>query len=114
MLMLLQARSLDGLFEGDLDAVRSAAASGARLSREIADLYSLEMMLIDKGMVALLERDPAVAKPLFAKALGIARQLVPLVSEATRAATAAPGAAKFQAEFTSGQHFGAHRRLGSV
>ena len=152
MLMLLQARSLDGLFEVDLDAVRSASAEGARLSRGIGDLYSLEMMLINQGMVALMERDLAVAKPLFTEALGIARQiddrvaqywtldalgchaassgqapraaqllgaaetvrsgagasiigvLAPLVSEATRVATAALGASKFQAEFTAGQH----------
>ena len=35
---------------------------GARLSREINDLYSLEMMLINLGMVALTERDVAAAK----------------------------------------------------
>ena len=61
MLMLLQARALGGLFEGDLDGVRSAAVDGARLSREIGDLYSLEMMLINLGMVALTERDLAAA-----------------------------------------------------
>src|SRR4030088_3371715 len=75
MLMLLQARALGGLFEGDLDGVRSAALEGARLSREIGDLYSLEMMLINLGMVALTERDPAAAKPLFTEALQIARQI---------------------------------------
>ncbi len=46
-LMLLQARALNGLFEGDLDAVRSASSEGARLSRQTDDLYSLEMMLIN-------------------------------------------------------------------
>jgi DNA-binding CsgD family transcriptional regulator len=75
MLMLLQARALGGLFEGDLDGVRSAALEGARLSREIGDLYSLEMMLINLGMVALTERDLAAAKPLFSEALQIARQI---------------------------------------
>jgi DNA-binding CsgD family transcriptional regulator len=75
MLMLLQARALGGLFEGDLDGVRSAAVEGARLSREIGDLYSLEMMLINLGMVALTERDLAAAKPLFTEALQIARQI---------------------------------------
>src|SRR5207237_10729897 len=38
---LLQARALDGLFNGDLKAVRSASAEGARRSREVGDLYSL-------------------------------------------------------------------------
>ena len=75
MLMLLQARSLGGLFEGDLEAVRSASAEGARLSREVGDLYSLEMMLINRGMVALTERDFPGARPLFTEALQIARQL---------------------------------------
>jgi DNA-binding CsgD family transcriptional regulator len=75
MLMLLQARALGGLFEGDLDGVRSAAVEGARLSREIGDLYSLEMMSINLGMVALRERDLAAAKPLFAEALQIASQI---------------------------------------
>lgn len=151
MLMLLQARSLDGLFEGDLDTVRSASAQGARLSRTVGDLYSLEMMLINQGMVALMERDPASAQPLFGEALQIARQLddrvaqywtldalgchaassgqarraaqlfgaaqtvrsgagaasigvlAPLVSEATRSATATLGVTKFHAEFAAGQ-----------
>ncbi len=75
MLMLLQARSLNGLFEGDLDAVRSASSEGVRLSRRIGDLYSLEMMLINQGMVALMHSDPAVAKPLFTEALAIARHI---------------------------------------
>jgi predicted ATPase/DNA-binding CsgD family transcriptional regulator len=75
MLMLLQARALGGLFEGDLDGVRSAAVEGARLSREIGDLYSREMMSINLGMVALIDRDLASAKPLFTEALQIARQI---------------------------------------
>ncbi len=49
-LALLQARALDGLFDGDLDAVRSASSEGARLSREAGDLYSLGMMLLNQGL----------------------------------------------------------------
>jgi DNA-binding CsgD family transcriptional regulator len=74
-IMLLQARALGGLFEGDLDGVRSAAVEGARLSRENGDLHTLEMMLINLGMVALTERDLATAQPLFTEALQIARHI---------------------------------------
>jgi DNA-binding CsgD family transcriptional regulator len=38
-------------------------------------VYSLEMMLINQGMVALTERNLAAAKPLFAEALRIAHRI---------------------------------------
>ncbi len=44
-LMFLQAQALNGLFEGDLEAVSSASSEGVRLSRKTGDIYSLEMML---------------------------------------------------------------------
>src|SRR6202011_304413 len=56
-LSVLQARALRGLFEGDLDEVRSAAVEGTRLSREAGDLYSLEMMLTNQGAAALFAGD---------------------------------------------------------
>jgi len=49
-LMTHQARALNGLLDRDLDAVRSAASQGARLSREAGDLYSLDMMLMNQGL----------------------------------------------------------------
>jgi len=74
-LMLLQARALHGLFEGDLDAVRSASSEGARLSREAGDLYSLEMMLINLGGAALIAGDLDASKPLYTESLRIAHQI---------------------------------------
>jgi hypothetical protein len=74
-LALLQARALDGLFDGDLDAVRSASSEGARLSREAGDLYSLGMMLLNQGLTALIAGDLDESKPLFAEALRIADQI---------------------------------------
>jgi len=87
-------------------------------------------MLINQGMVALMQRDPGTsgqarrAAQLFGAAETVrsgpgassTRVLAPLVCEATRAATAALGASKFQAEFTSGQrlHRGHAIALGSV
>jgi DNA-binding CsgD family transcriptional regulator len=72
-LMFLQARAFNGLFGGDLDAVRSASSEGARLSRETDDLYSLDTMLMNLGFAALIEGDLAEAKPLYAEALRIAQ-----------------------------------------
>jgi DNA-binding CsgD family transcriptional regulator len=72
---ILQARALNGFFEGDLEGVRSASAEGARLSRESGDLYSLEMMLMNLGLTALFAGDLDDSRPLFAEALRIARRI---------------------------------------
>jgi predicted ATPase/DNA-binding CsgD family transcriptional regulator len=74
-LAFLQAQALDGLFEGDLETVRSAATEGVRLSREAGDLYSLEMMLNNEGFAALTAGDLDQSKPLFAEALRIAYRI---------------------------------------
>ncbi len=72
---LLQARALNGLFKGDLDAVSSASSEGIRLSREAGDLYRLEMMLINLGCADLMAGDHQASKPRFAEALLIARRI---------------------------------------
>ena len=72
---LLQARAFNAFFEGDLDAARSAALEGARISREIGDLYSLEMMLLNLGLAALFTGDLDESKPLLTESLHIARQI---------------------------------------
>jgi predicted ATPase/DNA-binding CsgD family transcriptional regulator len=74
-LSLLQAQALDGLFNGELAAVRSAATEGVRLSREAGDLYALEMMLNNQGFAALAEGDLDQAKPPFVEALRIAHRI---------------------------------------
>jgi predicted ATPase/DNA-binding CsgD family transcriptional regulator len=74
-IMLLQARALHGLLEGDLDAVRSAASEGTRISREAGDLYSLGMMLLNLGCAALLDGRLDESTPLLTEALRIARQI---------------------------------------
>src|SRR5438552_17569298 len=74
-LTFLQAQALNGLFEGNLETVRAASSEGARLSRATGDLYVLEMMLINLGMVALMAGDLEASKPLFAEALRIAGRL---------------------------------------
>jgi len=78
---LLQARAFHGFFEGDLDAVTAAASDGVRLSREVGDLYSLEMMLLNAGGAALIAGDPEQAKGFYTEALGIARRIDDRVAE---------------------------------
>ncbi|TMD40058.1 MAG: LuxR family transcriptional regulator [Chloroflexi bacterium] len=51
---VLQARVLHGFFGGDIDAVAKAATEGERLSREMGDAYSHEMMLLNLGGPALM------------------------------------------------------------
>ena len=74
-LTFLQAQALNGLFEGNLETVRAASSEGASLSRAAGDLYVLEMMLINLGMVALMAGDLEASRPLFAEALRIAAKL---------------------------------------
>jgi predicted ATPase/DNA-binding CsgD family transcriptional regulator len=72
---VLQARALNGFFEADLGAVRAAAAEGVRRAREAGDPYALEIMLLNLGSAALLDRDLGEARPLLTEALRIALQI---------------------------------------
>jgi len=74
-LMIHQAQALNGLLDGDLGAVRSAAVLGAGLSREAGDLYSLGMMMLNQGFAALMSGDLPEAGQRLAEGLRIARQL---------------------------------------
>ena len=74
-LALLQARSLDGFFEGRPRGGNSASSEGVRLSREVGDLYTLKVWLLNLGTVALIAGELAASKPLFAEALRIAHQI---------------------------------------
>ena len=78
---LLQARALNGFFQGDIEIVRAAAAEGVRLSREVGDLYSLEMMLLNAGGTALISGDLDGARGFYLEALKIARRIDDRVAE---------------------------------
>jgi predicted ATPase/DNA-binding CsgD family transcriptional regulator len=75
LISVLQARALNGMADGNLDAVRAAATAGIELSRQADDVYSLEMMLLNLGSAALVARDLDEALPLLADALRIAQQI---------------------------------------
>ena len=74
-LALLQARSLNGFFGGDLEAAALASSEGERLSRETGDLYTLKVWLLNLGTVALIAGELARSKPLLAEALRIAHRI---------------------------------------
>jgi predicted ATPase/DNA-binding CsgD family transcriptional regulator len=69
---VLQARSLDGMFNADADAVRAAAAEGLRLSQKTGDLYAQHMMLLNLGGAAFLAGEMAESKGHYEAALRIA------------------------------------------
>jgi predicted ATPase/DNA-binding NarL/FixJ family response regulator len=81
-LAFLQARSLDGFFGGEIEAATSASSEGMRLSREVGDLYTLKVWLLNLGTAALIAGRLAAAKPLFAEALRIADQVDDRVQQA--------------------------------
>ena len=72
---VLQARSFGGFFEADLDSARTAATEGACLAEHTGDLYALEMMQLNLGLVALMTGRLDESKPLLVKSLRIARQI---------------------------------------
>ncbi len=74
-LLLHQAQALTGLLDGDLAAVRPAAAEGARISREVGDVYSLEMMLMNQAIAAVMAGDLRECELRSAEGLRIADQL---------------------------------------
>jgi DNA-binding CsgD family transcriptional regulator len=148
---LLQAQAFNGFFEGDLPTVQAVSSEGVRLSRETVDVYRLDMMLMNRGLSALLAGDLVESKPFFLEALQHAREiddraaqfylldvlgcdaassgqaqlaarllgaaetvrlgagatpmqfLTPLLDQATEAAVAALGRARFDAEFAVGK-----------
>jgi predicted ATPase/DNA-binding CsgD family transcriptional regulator len=72
---LVLSRTIHAFFEGDVDAARAASLEGVRLSREAGDLYQLEGMLRNLGMVAMMTGDLHTAKSQFSEALRVARQV---------------------------------------
>lgn len=72
---IMQAQALNGLFDRDLDAVKSAGADGARLARQVNDLYALGMMLLNQGSAQLIAGDLDEARPVLAEALQTAHEI---------------------------------------
>jgi predicted ATPase/DNA-binding CsgD family transcriptional regulator len=71
----IQARAIHAFFEGDLETAELASSDGARLSRDVGDLYYQVQMLQYLGQVAMLSGDVGASKPSFTDALRLARQI---------------------------------------
>jgi predicted ATPase/DNA-binding CsgD family transcriptional regulator len=70
---LVLARAVHAIFEGDMVASNEASSEGVRLSREAGDLYQIEAMLRNFGMVGMMTGDLNAAKSGFVEALQVAR-----------------------------------------
>jgi len=106
-LAVLEARALGGLFEGDLDAVTSASSEGVRLSREVGDLYTLKVWLMNLGTAALIAGRLDEPKPLFAEALRIAHRVDDRVQQAYLLDALGCHAARFGQALLAAQLLGA-------
>ena len=110
-LMMYQAQALNGLHDGDLGAVRSAASQGARLSREAGDLYSLGMMLLNQGFAALMAGDLRESGQRLAEGLRIVRQLDDRVAQCHLIGALGCCAARSREPRLAAQLFGAMENL---
>jgi predicted ATPase/DNA-binding CsgD family transcriptional regulator len=72
---LVSERAVHAIFQGDLDTASAASSEGARLSREAGDLFQLETMLRNLGMVGMMTGDLDAAKLRFVEALRVAQQI---------------------------------------
>ncbi|HEY8803154.1 MAG TPA: LuxR C-terminal-related transcriptional regulator, partial [Candidatus Dormibacteraeota bacterium] len=72
---LMESRAIQAIFDGDLETSRAVSLEGARLSREAGDLYQLEAMLRNLGMVGMMSGDFHSANSQFSEALRFARTI---------------------------------------
>jgi predicted ATPase/DNA-binding CsgD family transcriptional regulator len=69
---LVLARAVHAIFDGDMEAARKASSEGVRRSREAGDLYQIEAMLRNFGMVGMMTGDLNATRSGFAEALQVA------------------------------------------
>jgi DNA-binding CsgD family transcriptional regulator len=72
---VLQARALRALFAGDLETLKVVSTEGARLSREVGDLYALHMMNLNLGGAAMFAGDMDESRARYAESLRIAHRI---------------------------------------
>jgi predicted ATPase/DNA-binding CsgD family transcriptional regulator len=72
---LMESRAIQAIFDGDLETSRAVSLEGVRLSREAGDVYQLEAMLRNIGMVGMMSGDFHSAHSQFTEALHFARTI---------------------------------------
>ena len=66
---VLQARALNALVAGDFETLRAVSTEGARLSREVGDVYAQHMMNLNLGGAALLTGELDESKARYTESL---------------------------------------------
>ncbi len=70
---LVLSRAVHAMLQGDMDAAKAVSSEGVRLSREAGDLYQIEAMLRNFGMVGMMTGDTSATRLGFIEALQVAR-----------------------------------------
>jgi len=70
---LVLSRAVHALLQGDMETAKAVSSEGVKLSREAGDLYQMESMLRNFGMVGMMTGDTHAAKSGFVEALQVAR-----------------------------------------
>jgi DNA-binding CsgD family transcriptional regulator len=70
---LVLSQAVHALLQGDMESAKAASSEGVRLSRDAGDLYQIESMLRNFGMVGMMTGDTNAAKSGFVEALQVAR-----------------------------------------
>jgi len=110
---LVQSRANHAFFQGDLETARAASLEGVRLSREAGDLYQLEAMLRNLGMVGMMSGDLHAANSHFLEALRFARHVDNRLAQSYGLAAAAWYAANTGQARAAAQLLGAAEAVGT-
>jgi predicted ATPase/DNA-binding CsgD family transcriptional regulator len=108
---VLQARALNALFEGDSATLKLVSTEGARLSREVGDLYALHMMNLNLGGAALLVGDLEESKGRYRESLRIAYRIDDRIGQYYLLAALAHHAAVAGKAKTAAQLLGASEKI---
>src|ERR1019366_545358 len=105
---LVLSRAVHALLQGDMETAKAVSSEGVHLSREAGDLYQIESLLRNFGMVGMMTGDVNAAKSGFVQALQVARLFDNRLAEYYGLACLGWHAAN------SGQARGASRLLGAA
>jgi predicted ATPase/DNA-binding CsgD family transcriptional regulator len=70
---LVLSRAVHALLQGEMETAKAVSSEGVTLSREAGDLYQMESMLRNFGMVGMMTGDTHAARSGFVEALRVAR-----------------------------------------
>jgi predicted ATPase/DNA-binding CsgD family transcriptional regulator len=71
---LVLSRAVHAMLQGDMETAKAVSSEGVHLSRDAGDLYLIEAMLRNFGMVGMMTGDMNATKSGFVEALQVARR----------------------------------------